>query len=69
MHYFQFTSDNAEPRLIGTRIIGIVLYIYTKVVSVCLRFSSVDAIEVVVKSRCLEKLIVAQFIKKFSNSC
>jgi hypothetical protein len=28
MHYLQFTSDNAEPRLIGTRIIGIVLYVY-----------------------------------------
>jgi hypothetical protein len=25
MHYLQFTSDNAEPRLIGTRKIGIVL--------------------------------------------
>jgi hypothetical protein len=27
MHYLQFASDNAEPRLIGNQIIGIVLYL------------------------------------------
>jgi hypothetical protein len=28
MHYLEFILDNAEPRLIGTQIIGIVLCVY-----------------------------------------
>jgi hypothetical protein len=30
MNYIQFTSNNAEPRLIGNRIIGIALYLFVE---------------------------------------